>query len=161
MCVLLSSLFALEVFVSCEKAKFETFPLGMIADSLLAPQFAIDLLCGTFYSVVAFTIFERVRLRKLDLRHYSEGLTTGYDRLFHSLHDGENYTEYGSRQILRLSNGNKEELSSEVLSRSSSGGSVRLGNATRGGSGYAAVPTDRTSWEDEGESFGGKETERK
>ncbi|GAA5953301.1 hypothetical protein JCM3765_007466 [Sporobolomyces pararoseus] len=120
-------------------------------------HFAIDLLFGTFYSVVAFTIFERVRLRKLDLRHYSEGLTTGFERLWYSLHDGENFTEYGSKQIMRLSNGNKEALSSEVLSRSSSGGSsVRLGNTASGArleNGYAAVPTDRPSWEDSRESF--------
>ncbi|GAA5991030.1 hypothetical protein JCM5350_005401 [Sporobolomyces pararoseus] len=121
-------------------------------------HFAIDLLFGTFYSAVAFTIFERVRLRKLDLRHYSEGLTTGFERLWYSLHDGENFTEYGSKQIMRLSNGNKEALSSEVLSRSSSGGSssVRLGNtASSGGgeNGYAAVPTDRPSWEESRESF--------
>lgn len=116
-------------------------------------QFAIDLLFGTFYSAVAFTIFERVRLRKLDLRHYSEGRTTGWERLWYSLHDGENYTEYGSRQILRLSNGAKDALSSEVLSRSSSGGgSVQMGATTRqagGANGYAAVPTDRPSWDDE------------
>lgn len=59
---------------------------------------------------------------------------------------------------MRLSNGNKEALSSEVLSRSSSGGSssVRLGNtASSGGgeNGYAAVPTDRPSWEESRESF--------
>ncbi|GAA5903507.1 phosphatase PAP2 family protein [Sporobolomyces salmoneus] len=109
-------------------------------------HFAIDLLFGTFYSVVAFTIFERVRLRKLDLRHYSEGLTTGFERLWYSLHDGENYTEYGSRQILRLSNGNKVALSSEVLSRSSSGESVQMG-VTSGGAGYTALPTEGSNWD--------------
>ncbi|GAA6062369.1 hypothetical protein JCM10212_004215 [Sporobolomyces blumeae] len=134
------------------------------ATQYLHHHFAIDLLCGTFYSLVAFTLFERVRLRKLDLRHYSEGLTTGWDRLRWSLHDGDNFTEYGARQVARLTG--KDAWASDVSSRSTSGSSSRRGSSALGGGGgtgtagiggpgarggggggYAAVPTDRPSWD--------------
>lgn len=71
-------------------------------------QFAIDLLAGTFYSVVAFTLFERVRLRKLDRKHYSEGLTNGWERLWHARRDGENYDAYGERMLRRLAGGDDD-----------------------------------------------------
>ncbi|TKA58574.1 hypothetical protein B0A53_00315 [Rhodotorula sp. CCFEE 5036] len=75
------------------------------ATQYLHHHFAIDLLAGTFYSVVAFTLFERVRLRKLDRKHYSEGLTNGWERLWHARRDGENYDAYGERMLRRLAGG--------------------------------------------------------
>ncbi|GAA5824530.1 hypothetical protein JCM11251_000461 [Rhodosporidiobolus azoricus] len=113
-------------------------------------HFAIDLLFGTLYSALSFTLFERVRLRKLDRAHYANGLTNGYERLFYSLKDGENFTAYGERQLARLSGregaDEAEKYEVEGLSRSTSpgsgSGSVRLenlGGARREG-GYEAVP---------------------
>ncbi|BGP49072.1 hypothetical protein JCM10450v2_004951 [Rhodotorula kratochvilovae] len=118
-------------------------------------HFAIDLICGTFYSVVAFTLFERVRLRRLDRAHYAQGLTNGYDRLFYARRDGDNFTEYGERMLRRLGPPGDGEKGALSLSRStSSSGSVRLGalGGARGGGGapareggYVAVPADRAS----------------
>ncbi|CEQ42262.1 SPOSA6832_04048, partial [Sporobolomyces salmonicolor] len=113
-------------------------------------QFAIDLLCGTGYSVISFLIFERVRLRRLDRTHYTDGLTNGWERLRWSIRDGDNWTEYGARQLARLSGKEGVQLScgeGASLSRSSSGGSFRRDNvrnapagAGRNG-GYSAVPS--------------------
>ncbi|BGP17051.1 hypothetical protein JCM10213_000312 [Rhodosporidiobolus nylandii] len=112
-------------------------------------HFAIDLLVGCFYAAVSFLIFERVRLRRLDREHYANGLTNGYDRLFHSLRDGENFTAYGERQLARLSgNENDAEKIYDIggglasSGSSSSGGSVRLANLGGAGreGGYTAVP---------------------
>ncbi|GAA6009135.1 hypothetical protein JCM10207_004278, partial [Rhodosporidiobolus poonsookiae] len=117
-------------------------------------HFAIDLLLGTFYSAVSFLIFERVRLRKLDRHHYANGLTNGYDRLFHCRHDGEHFTSYGERQLALLTGdagaSEADKYDAGRLSRSTSGGSVRMANlassaagagagAKRAG-GYEAVP---------------------
>ncbi|GAA6034597.1 hypothetical protein JCM8097_005415 [Rhodosporidiobolus ruineniae] len=128
-------------------------------------HFAIDLFVGTFYSAVSFTIFERVRLRKLDRRHYALGLTNGYERLFYSLHDGENYTAYGERQLARLGGASAqdeaEKYEVEGLTGGSgrtsgeSGGSMRLANLSspngpRREGGYTAVPTERGVSEDLG-----------
>lgn len=81
------------------------------ATQYLHHHFAIDLLAGTFYSVVAFTLFERVRLRKLDRKHYSEGLTNGWERLWHARRDGENYDAYGERMLRRLVGDDGDESS--------------------------------------------------
>jgi hypothetical protein len=90
---------------SCECAELPSSHKALPADLFSRAQFAIDLLAGTFYSVVAFTLFERVRLRKLDRKHYSEGLTNGWERLWHARRDGENYDAYGERMLRRLAGG--------------------------------------------------------
>ncbi|BGP08918.1 hypothetical protein JCM10049v2_004769 [Rhodotorula toruloides] len=103
-------------------------------------HFAIDLLCGTFYSLLSFTLFERTRLRKLDRRHYSLGLTNGYERLFYARRDGENWDEYGERMLRRLGGeGEEGKEGALALSRSSSGGSVGRVPVNRP-VGYEAVP---------------------
>lgn len=113
----------------------------------MLPQFAIDLLAGTFYSVVSFTLFERVRLRKLDRRHYAEGLTNGWERLWYSRRDGENYTPYGERMLGRLSDPAGCDSSAAggiALSPSNSGSQSPERSVTppayRAG-GYTAVPS--------------------
>ncbi|EGU12040.1 hypothetical protein RTG_01922 [Rhodotorula toruloides ATCC 204091] len=102
-------------------------------------HFAIDLLCGTFYSLLSFTLFERTRLRALDRRHYSLGLTNGYERLFYARRDGENWDEYGERMLRRLGGDEGGKEGALALSRSSSGGSVGRVPMGRPG-GYEAVP---------------------
>ncbi|GAA5952385.1 hypothetical protein JCM21900_003799 [Sporobolomyces salmonicolor] len=121
------------------------------ATQYLHHHFAIDLLCGTGYSVISFLIFERVRLRRLDRTHYTDGLTNGWERLRWSIRDGDNWTEYGARQLARLSGKEGVQLScgeGASLSRSSSGGSFRRDNvrnapagAGRNG-GYSAIPSE-------------------
>jgi len=136
---------------------------------LPASQFAIDLICGTFYSLVSFTLFERVRLRKLDRAHYANALTNGYERLFFAIRDGDNWTEYGERMLRRLGDGEEKEggAGALALSRSTSSGSgTGRGGASVGGSagsssgsspapsgprtagragGYVSLPADRQS----------------
>ncbi|POY71028.1 hypothetical protein BMF94_5954 [Rhodotorula taiwanensis] len=113
------------------------------ATQYLHHHFAIDLLAGTFYSLVSFTLFERVRLRKLDRRHYSEGLTNGWERLWYARRDGENYTPYGERMLARLA-GDSASGNGIALSPSISGDSTPVRGtsppAYRAG-GYAAVPS--------------------
>ena len=134
--------------------------------TLIAPcvvQFAIDLICGTFYSLVSFTLFERVRLRKLDRAHYANGLTNGYERLFFARRDGDNWTEYGERMLRRLGPGagadgeadgegeGKVALSRSTTSSanasagSSPAGSSRGAAAARREGGYVSLPADRQS----------------
>lgn len=57
-------------------------------------HFAIDLVLGTIYSTIAFTIAERIRLRRLDREAYTKGLTTGWERLVWGAVDGDGYA-YG------------------------------------------------------------------
>lgn len=101
------------------------------------------MLAGTFYSVVSFTLFERVRLRKLDRRHYTEGLTNGWERLWYARRDGENYTPYGERMLARLA-GDGASGNGIALSPSNSGDSTPVRDASppayRAG-GYSAVPS--------------------
>lgn len=133
-------------------------------------QFAIDLICGTFYSLVSFTLFERVRLRKLDRAHYANGLTNGYERLFFARRDGDNWTEYGERMLRRLGPGagadgeadgegeGKVALSRSTTSSanasagSSPAGSSRGAAAARREGGYVSLPADRQSEDVGGES---------
>ncbi|GAA5867004.1 hypothetical protein JCM1840_005937 [Sporobolomyces johnsonii] len=129
------------------------------ATQYLHHHFAIDLLCGAFYSVVSFLIFERVRLRPLDRAHYADGLTNGWERLRWSIRDGENWTEYGARQLARLSGKEGVQLSygegaSLSRSTSSSGGSFRRDHVVRNGGagpgrngGYSEIPSERLSWD--------------
>ncbi|GAA5931574.1 hypothetical protein JCM3775_006891 [Rhodotorula graminis] len=131
-------------------------------------HFAIDLICGTFYSLVSFTLFERVRLRKLDRAHYANALTNGYERLFFAIRDGDNWTEYGERMLRRLGPGapgeGEEKGGALALSRSTSSGSSGgrgVGSSGSSGSspasrsaggsgggragGYVSLPADRQS----------------
>lgn len=96
---------------SCKCTQSPSSRRKLLADLFSRAQFAIDLLAGTFYSVVAFTLFERVRLRKLDRKHYSEGLTNGWERLWHARRDGENYDAYGERMLRRLVGDDGDESS--------------------------------------------------
>lgn len=72
------------------------------------------------YAGVAFSFFERVRLRQLDLTHERLGLTTGWERLRWGTVDGD--------VSLALS---------PAMSRSGSGSS-----AGAQGSGYTSLPTE-------------------
>ncbi|GAA5852892.1 hypothetical protein JCM8547_004721 [Rhodosporidiobolus lusitaniae] len=106
-------------------------------------HFAIDLLFGTFYSAISFTIFERVRLRKLDRQHYANGLTNGWDRLRWALRDGENFTPYGERQLALLTgNAGNGVLGTEEEAEklTTANGGTRLAVLNGGKGGYEAVP---------------------
>ncbi|KAK4051434.1 hypothetical protein OIV83_002918 [Microbotryomycetes sp. JL201] len=62
------------------------------ATQYLHHHWAIDLLVGTAYAAIAFLIAERAFLRKLDLEHQDKSLTNGWERLWHGIRDGENYS---------------------------------------------------------------------
>ncbi|GJN91281.1 hypothetical protein Rhopal_004300-T1 [Rhodotorula paludigena] len=111
-------------------------------------HFAIDLIAGTFYSLVSFTFFSRVYLRKLDRAHYANGLTNGYDRLFFARRDGEHYSDYGDKMLRRWSDDDEDACGAGGAGRGANGaGAVRLSRSSSGGSGaarsaggYAPVP---------------------
>lgn len=52
------------------------------ADEIFFPDFAIDLVVGSLYSIVAFSIASHFLLRNLDAKHEREMTTRGVDRLF-------------------------------------------------------------------------------
>ncbi|GAA5979034.1 hypothetical protein JCM11641_004950 [Rhodosporidiobolus odoratus] len=128
-------------------------------------HFAIDLLIGSLYSAISFLVFERIRLRKLDYLHYSNGLTNGYERLFYSLRDGENWTEYGERQRGRLRGTFTLDGDQEAGLGEGGVGMATLLGAGAGGvparnGGYAAVPQERGASEDVVNGGGDKDGSR-